>query len=560
MPRRFSHLLLIFLLPLLALALVQVGAAHPSGLLFSNQTTTAGLTARHETALEIQDRGSLMMPGMAAADFNNDGWTDLFVLGGGGGQPAQPDSLFINQQDGTFVNQAQAAGLSTPHVGSGAAVADYNNDGWLDIFVTSFGPPDSPDVGHHKLYRNNGDGTFTDVAYDAGVNRTSPEIPDGFGATFGDYDLDGDLDLFVAGWAVIRDPNTRSALGNRLFRNNGDGTFSDVTDQTDIGDNILHGLSPCFVDMDGDRYPDLPIVSDFGSTRYLVNNRDGTFTTRNVFAGSKPLDGMGSAVADFNRDGRPDWYVSEIYDDSGNGRGDGNKLYINQGDHTYTERGIQAGVYDGGWGWGTVAVDLNQDGWLDIVETNGWPLPEYENELAKAWINNGDETFTEQAESLGLVHRLHGMGVVQFDADNDGDREIAITAANDEFSYYRNDLSGSDANWLRVVLDTGGSPEIAPNGIGSRVVVRAGGISYTHWMTACPSYISQSEPTAHFGFGAVGQIDEVLVEWPNGSRTILNDITANRTVTVAYADATFGFCAESDCSLYLPFIQTSALD
>jgi hypothetical protein len=510
---------------------------------------------RHGSPLEPQDRGSLMMGGMAAADFNKDGWTDLFVIGGG----LRADALFVNQKDGTFVDQAQAAGLASMHIGAGAAVADYNGDGWLDIFVTSQGPPDAPEVGHHKLYRNNGDGTFTDVAYAAGVNQTSPEIPDGYGATFGDMDLDGDLDLFVTAWGVIRDPFPRSTMGNRLFRNNGNGTFTDVTDQTDIGDDIINGFSPCFVDMNGDRYPEILLAADFATSRYLVNNRDGTFATRNVFGNSPPQDAMGSAVADFNRDGWPDWYVSEIYDDSGEGRGEGNKLYLNQGNHTFLEQGVQAGVADGGWGWGTVAVDLNHDGWLDIVETNGWPLPAYENELSKVWINQGDGTYTEQAESLGLIHRLHGLGVVQFDAENDGDRDIAITAPNDDFNYYRNELQGTGINWLRIDLNRGDALGVPPNGIGSHIDVQVGKQTYTHWVTACPSYISQSELTAHFGLGAANKVDEIRVTWPDGATTTTQNVAVNQTLTLTYGKNDVYACATAEnCRLYLPLLTAAA--
>lgn len=531
---------------------MRVSRAQQPNLTFANYTTQAGLSTRHETPLSPEDRGSRMMGGAAAGDFNRDGWVDLFVIGGG----LRADSLFVNQQDGTFLNQAASAGLATPHIGSGAAVADYNNDGWLDIFVTSFGPPDAPAVGHHKLYRNNQDGTFTDVAYEAGVNRTSPEIPDGMGASFGDYDLDGDLDLFVAGWAVIRDPQPRSALGNRLFRNNGDGTFTDVTDKTDIGERVIHGFSPCFVDMDGDRYPELTLVADFGSTDYFVNNQDGTFTSRNVFAGSPPLDGMGSTVGDFDWDGRPDWYVSEIYDDSGNGRGNGNKLYMNQGNHTFNERGVEAGVFDGGWGWGTAAIDLDQDGWLDIVETNGWPLPDYENELSKVWINQGDGTFKEQAQTLGLIHRLHGLGIVPFDIENDGDIDIAITAANDDFNFYRNQIQSDNRNWLRVILETAGATTVAPNGIGSRVVLRVGTRTYYHFVSACPTYLSQGELAAHFGLGDAAKVDELRVEWPDGTVTVQTDLSVNRTISVRYSGAKTSVCPIGGCRIYLPSIHT----
>lgn len=491
---------------------------------FSNQTTAAGIEVTHATALGRKDDGSMMMVGAAAGDFNNDGWVDLFAIGGG----LQPDALFINQGDGTFRDVAEPAGLAELHVGSGAAVADYNGDGWLDIYVTSFGPLGFMGPGENRLYRNNGNLTFTNVAVEGGVNQTSPEMEDGMGASFGDYDLDGDLDLFVAGWR-------RESQGNRLFRNNGDGSFTDVTDAAGIVDDGIRGFSPCFADMDGDHFPELLLVADFGTSRYFVNNGDGAFVqhTQQSQVG-KEWSGMGSTVGDFNNDGRLDWYATAIYDAEPSGRGDGNKLYYNQGNQNFAEKAQAAGVDDGGWGWGAIAVDLNHDGWLDLVETNGWEdLKPYKDELSKLWLSNGNGTFREVAQAVGFEHVLDGRGLLNFDYDNDGDQDIVVTAVNQDLQLYRNDLSGANTNWLRVWLDTSAAPGLAPNGIGSQVSVRVGNQTYYRHILACPHYLTQSELSAHFGLRAAPVVDELRIEWADGTVTTMNDVAVNQTITVA---------------------------
>ena len=490
---------------------------------FSNQTSTANVSITHASALHRKQEGATMMVGAAAGDFNNDGWVDLFAIGGG----LQADALFINQGDGTFEDAAQAAGLAELHVGSGAAVGDYNSDGWLDIYVTSFGPLGFMGPGQNRLYRNNGDLTFTDVAVEAGVNQTSTEMADGFGASFGDYDLDGDLDLFVAGWR-------KHSQGNRLFRNNGDGTFHDATEAANIVDDGIRGFVPCFADMDDDRYPELLLVADFGTSRYFVNNGDGAFTEHtNKSNVGQEWSGMGSTTGDFNNDGRLDWYTTAIYDDEPSGRGDGNKLYYNQGQQKFVEDALFAGVDDGGWGWGAIAVDLNHDGWLDLVETNGWEdLKPYKDELSKVWLSNGNGTFSEMAVATGFNHVLDGRGLLNFDYDNDGDQDIVITAVNEELRLYRNDLTGEDTNWLRVLLDTSDTPGLAPNGIGSAITLRVGDQTYYRQMLACSSYLTQSELSAHFGLGVASIVEEVRVEWADGSVTTLTDVEINQTITI----------------------------
>ena len=483
------------------------------------------MTFTHATPITEGD-GAQMISGAAAGDFNNDGWVDLYVIGGG----LAADALFLNQQDGTFVDFAEEAGLGQPHLGSGAAVGDYNGDGWLDIFVTSFGVPGDMGAGRHRLYRNNQDGTFTDVAVQAGVNLASPELPDGLGAAFGDYDLDGHLDLFVAGW---RKPGGEPALGNRLFHNNGDGTFTDVTAEAGIVDDGIRGFNPTFIDMDGDRYPELLLSADFGTSRYFVNNTDGTFRDATVAAGlNLTWSGMGSAVGDVNNDGLPDWFITAIFDDDAVGRGLGNTLYVNQGDHQFNERATELGVADGGWGWGTALVDFNNDGLVDIVAVNGWDLTSYLDERGKLWLQRQDGTFDEVAEAVNFGEPVNQLGLLTFDYDNDGDQDVVVTAFNGELRLYRNELAVPNAHWLRVVLDTSSAAGLAPNGMGSTVEVTAGEQRYTRFQVGGAHYLTQSELTLHFGLGQAETVDQLKVTWPDGTVTERNNVAVDQTITV----------------------------
>ncbi len=540
-------------LSLLFLALTWAGASQSraQAIAFTDVTAAAGLTHYHDSPVVeilniIPEEAppsassmdlSMMTAGAAAGDFNNDGWMDLFALGGG----LQPDALYINNQDGTFSEQAESWQVAALHVGSGATAGDYNGDGWLDLFITSFGDPVNPSAGQHRLYRNNGDGTFTDVAAEAGVNRVSPDYLDGFGATFGDYDLDGDLDLYVAGWLGDRRWYI-PAQGNRLFRNNGDGTFTDVSEDAGVLVSESHGFTPCFADMDGDRFPELLLTADYASSRYFVNNGDGTFTDTTDASGTNyASNGMGAAIADFNNDGYLDWYETSIYDEvvtetrDGSKR-DGNELYYNQGNHVFTISAKESGVDDGAWGWGTVAVDMNHDGWVDIVETNGWPEDRLDGRfygvLSRLWINNADHSFTETALDAGFDHDLDGRGLLYLDYDNDGDQDLVVTAHRDSLRLYRNDLAGPSANWLRLFLDTRADPTLAPHGFGARVIATVDGQQYHRYLDGCAGYLTQSELSLHFGLGDAETVDELRVEWTNGAVTTLTDVAVNETITV----------------------------
>lgn len=528
-----------FLLPSVAIAVPPV---------FTDATDAAGLgDAVHTPSgpfLLYQLNLAIMSGGAGVADFNGDGFLDLFWLGGGG----TPDRLYINQGDGTFVDEAAAWGVDATHMGLGVACGDFDGDGLMDIYVTSLGTA-LPAPHRNRLYRNIG-GAFEEVAVQVGANSNGGSLGDAFGAHFGDYDLDGDLDLFVTGWA--------GQANARLLRNNlretGVATFTDVTGPGVISiPGGTRGFTPIFADMNGDRYPELLLAADFGTSKYYRNNADGSFTNRTLISGTG-LDGngMGATVADIDRDGRPDWYVTSIYSHHRPVSiwipGTGNMLYMNAGNHNFEERSAQVGVKEGGWGWGAVAVDFNNDGWLDIAETNGWHEsnalgePEWLGDRCRLFFQQPGGGFIDIAEQCGIAHSAQGRGLIVFDADNDGDMDLLVLTLQGRMSFYRNDTprpqDGAPTNSIRIDLDTSKLACLAPNGFGSAVRVfwtdpqDGSSQQAISLINTLGGYLSQSDTAAFFGLGAATSVDRIEVLWNNGSVTVLRDVEANQSLTV----------------------------
>ncbi len=492
---------------------------------------SVGLIATHGTQLDNPDFTGQVIGGLGIGDFNRDGWSDVFWVGGGA---ADPDKLFINNGDGTFSEQSEDWLVSKVHSGSGVAVADFNNDGWHDIFVTSFGPPEDPEgqPGFNILYRNTGDGTFTDVAVSAGVNDSEQPTAPTFSSCWGDYDVDGDLDLFVGFW----DRNAENAIGNKLYQNNGDETFTDVTDAaTGTSLHGCHSLAPSFADIDGDLYPELIVIADFLSSRYLINNRDGTFTDFTGPSGTG-LDenGMGQFVADVNNDGLFDIYATSIYGPNLNKFG--NKLYMGVEPHIFIERGQAAGVDEGNWGWATIAIDLDHDTWIDILEVNGWSGNQGLDEPGRLFYNLGTHqgNFTDQTASSGYGKPLQGRSLAYLDADRDGDRDFLVgTNGADVFTedktlqYFRNDQAGK-GNWIQLEFDTSDNPLLPPDGYHTFVRVTIGEKEYISQMYGSPSFLATSEMSIHFGLADAKSIDELYIRWARGQETILTDVAVNQ--------------------------------
>ncbi|MBX3355522.1 MAG: VCBS repeat-containing protein [Phycisphaeraceae bacterium] len=503
---------------------VAVGPSQ-AGVVFTDVTAGAGISMTYQPApLLIPRAQEWTLGGVSIGDFNRDGWPDIFVMRGGQG----PDRLYINNGNGTFTDQAAAWGVAQTHGGASCCVGDFDGDGWPDIYVTSFGTVanNQGQVGKNRLYRNNGNGTFTDVAVEAGVAFTGMIIPSGNGCAFGDYDLDGHLDLAVAAWSG-------TAEGNRLFRNNGNGTFTDVTGVAAVIPPATWGFQPAFADMDGDGYPELLFVGDFHTTAYFVNNRDGTFTNATQSAGvGIESFGMGQCIGDFNNDLKLDWYVTSIFQDFPNpGNFNGNTLYRQIGPHQYEEHAGPAGVKDGGWGWATQAVDIDHDGWLDLIEVNGRNAGEWLNEPEYIWRNNGNGTFTEVVQSPWSLFAGDARTLVLFDYDRDGDMDLVIIYnSNGPLKVYRNDTTPI-GRWLQIGFNTMDNPRVPPFGRGTRVIAKTGAQSRLRYLDGGHGYGGSSEELIHFGLGNALVVDELVIEFqPGYTKTLFNVPTNQRLV------------------------------
>ncbi|MCA8940942.1 MAG: CRTAC1 family protein [Planctomycetes bacterium] len=472
---------------------------------FSDRTAQAGITHSHQPAYAAG-----FAAGGAVGDFNRDGFQDIYLASGG----VQRDRLYINNGDGTFSNRATQWGIATRHRGTGGVVGDFDGDGWLDLFVTSLGPSGNDQPGNHKLYHNDHGTGFTDVAVAMGVNSTGA-VADGWGGAFGDYDLDGDLDLAVCGW--------RSGSTNRLFRNDGT-TFTDVTVSSGIAPSLtsISGFSAKFVDLNGDRYPEIVWIGDFGTSKYFRNNGNGTFTDRTANSNTAD-DGteMGITITDIDEDGRLDFYVTTI---------GSNNLYRNLGAHTFSNVGMAAGVDNSGWGWGTVAIDMNHDMLVDFVATS-------QSSRQYAFRNTSNPpsnlSFSEVGLTIGLTSTVSGRGLSNIDYDNDGDQDLVIFPSNGPLTLYRNDLASTgQTHWLRVFLDNGCASGIAPDGVGSIVEATVGSRTFVRMIDAADNYLSNSELSAHFGLGGATQVDTLRVLWPDGQISTRTNVPANQTMTI----------------------------
>lgn len=453
-----------------------------------------------------------ILGGGAVGDINGDGWPDVFFPSGGNG----PDKLFVNQRDGTFVDEAADWGIDLTHLSASAAIADYDGDGRQDIFVLSFGAVGNPQPGHHRLYRNTGTG-FLEQAQSAGVATTSTSVADGWSASWGDYDLDGDLDLAVAGYRL--DPTS-----NRLFRNNGDGTFADVTESAGLSDlEEVAGFAPVFVDMDGVDGPELIWIGDFSTSMYFVNNGDGTFRDTTPESGTS-LDNseMGVAVGDWNMDGRFDFYVSTIGT---------NNLYLNQGDNVFVNVADEVSVATTGWGWGVTAMDIDNDASQDIIVAN-------QESRNFAFLGAGTEplVFVEDGLGLGFGPGDDGRGMAELDADRDGDQDLVVFTSGKPLRYFENRVPPAGNRWLAVELERAEYADVPPGGIGAKVQIRLGNRWLSDLVSAGNGYMSQGEAVAHFGLGPADRVDELRVEWPNGHVTRRFDLEPDQRIRLQAGD------------------------
>jgi enediyne biosynthesis protein E4 len=530
-----------------------VNVARESGL---NVKTIFG--GEHKNKYLLETTGC----GVAFYDYDNDGWLDIFLVNGSRleGFPAgkAPSShLFKNNRDGTFTDVTAQAGLLHSGWGQGVCIGDYDNDGNEDLFVTYFGK--------NVLYHNNGDGTFTDVTEKAGVGGSGKRW--NTGCAFVDYDRDGHLDLFVAnyidldlatapvpesgpclykGVMVACGPPGLNGGKNILYRNNGNGTFTDVTEQAGIlAANGTYGLGVLTADLDNDGWPDIYVANDSTASALYQNKKNGKFVDIAMEAGcalsadGKPQAGMGISAADYDLDGNLDMVKTNF-------AGDTPSLYHNIGSATFEDATFAAGLgrHTQFLGWGCGFFDMDNDGWPDILICNGHVYPEVEQLKTEAGypqqkllyknLRNGRFNDVSMQAGPGITVPVASRGCAFGDFDNDGDIDVVVNTVNDYPQLLRCD-SASRRNWIKVrTIGTKSNR----SGIGARLrcvthppdepkphqqidEVRSGG-----------SYISQNDLRVHFGLGKAEKVEILEIRWPSGQIDTLKDVKPNQLIYV----------------------------
>ena len=469
---------------------------------------------------EIDRRGiRFFSGGVAAADVDGNGYVDLFVVGGN----SEPNHFYSNE-GGIFTEIGANLGLDLVHWASGPAFGDIDGDGDLDLFIGAV------EGDTFSLFENRS-GQFVDITLTSGISLNAETIGS---ATFYDYDEDGFLDLFLAHWGTERDvrEDTETVLrnnGDLTFTNTSveSGISNDL-----IESGSDWSYTPNFSDIDNDGDGDLLMTSDFIESQVYRNNSDGTFTRVTDRDVIKDQSGMGAAVGDFDNDGDMDWFVTSIYnlDDVG-GTHFGNRLYSNDGTGTFTDITDESAVADGGWGWGACAADFDNDGRLDIFHVNGWldgALGDFTTDRVRFYHGTDSGVFMEQSAAVGLDDTGQGRGVACFDLERDGDLDILISNNSEEhLVLYQND-SENDNHYLSVRL-TGGTNNTF--GIGARIeAVVASGDRQIREMGGSNNYLSHNPYEVHFGLGEATEAD-ITVTWPDGSVS-MQTVQADQQITM----------------------------
>ena len=468
----------------------------------------------------------------AACDLDSDGWTDLIVT-----RIGASCLVFINNRDGTYREEAHLRGLDTVADIAGLAVGDLTNSGRPDVVMTPVSGS------RYFLFINDGTGHFTEVALTRGADATVTELLHrGQSVTLVDYDRDGYLDISIAEWQVSS--NTQNEHHSVLLHNRGraaPGYFENKTANAGLVQPVNYPLSAGFVnawgDFDGDGYPDVFIVGDYGTSQLWWNNGDGTFTNGTITSGlSNTAENMGVTLFDFDGDGKIDIFVTAIsLTNPANTAGyvSDNKLFRNLGNRRFMETAVMAGVADSGWGWGAQSLDANNDGWPDLVVTNGYvsssgSFVSAKSDRSKFFLNNGG-TFYDGSVTYGITDTGLGRCVAILDYDNDGKEDIFITQSEGHRLLYHNEGSLSTGHWLNLRFTGAASNR---DGYGCEVTITAGGRSQTALYNPTNAYLGQREPRLHFGLGASTVVEKISVKWPSGTVQQFVNVAADQTVPV----------------------------
>lgn len=487
---------------LVTILLCQLASAPLRAQTFVLKTAEAGLSS------------AVRSNGVAVADYDLDGDLDVYFVGAYRYDPEDSTTwnrLFRNNGDGTFSDVTVEAGLRSTVVGPvigtmgnnfGASWGDYDNDGDPDLFLANLGPD--------ELYRNEGDGTFVNVTEQVGVAGDSADHNSS--AVWWDYDLDGDLDLYVSAWIGT----------NRMYENIGD-TFVDVTQTTTLGDTGWTWTSVP-IDANNDGLPDLYVVNDFGANRLYQNLGNKTFRETTVAVALEDSgNGMGVAVGDYDNNGFFDIYVTNIgqlYPPTPN------PLFTNTGDGYFVNKSLEMGVDDAGWAWGTEFFDCDHDGDEDLYVANGYFLDPGRNYLFVNMANPGGIYFLDRSAESGTNGRADARGLVVFDYDEDGDLDLLV--ANVRESPYLYENQSAVGNWLKVALE---GTTANRNAFGAVVRVTAGSRTF-HRHYDGVDFLGQSIQPLHFGLANAQVVDKVVVEWPGGGVDSVSQVAVNQTIQI----------------------------
>ncbi len=561
-PSRKPRGRVVFVLAAIVAGLTIVRSQTTDTVTFTDVTRQSGIAFSHAWSPDKKYILESMSGGVALFDFDKDGFLDVYLVNSptvatAGDRRSARSELWRNRGDGTFVDVTERAGVGYPGWGMGAVSADFDNDGWADLYVTCYGPD--------RLYRNNGNGTFSDVTEKAGVSDPRWST----GAAFADYDNDGRLDLFVANYVDVRldalpefgrgkfcefhgipvqcGPRGLRGSGDSLYRGKGDGTFEDVSAKAGVADpEGRFGMGAIWSDFDDDGRADLYVANDTSANFLYRNDGNGTFVDRALVAGTavsedgKAQGSMGVAVGDYDRSGRWSIFVTNFSDEY-------NALYRQEKAFQFTDVSFASRTARAGnpfVGWGTHFLDYDNDGWLDLLIVNGHVYPQVQQARPAGryaqpkllYRNNHDATFTDVSSMAGpaLGEPSVGRGSAAGDVDNDGDLDIIINNLDGAPTVLRNDV-GNRRNFLAIDLEGRISNRSA---VGAVVTVRAGDLVQRLERRSGDSYLSCSDARLHVGLGTRTKADAVEVRWPSGSVQRFGEVPANTFIRIVEGAAT----------------------